>query len=278
VWVVTNKKAPSRRGRVQLIDARDSFVKMRKSLGQKRKEISQAQIDEIVRMYGDFDHQVGDESRVKIFPNESFGFMRITVERPLRLRWEVTDEGVAVLKADRRFAKLDDEVQASILGDLGHSVGSSESDGALRELARTAMRRAQVSGKPLENAIVDAFAVRDPDAPEVVDRSGDPEPDPELRDNENVPLPELRVRFEPDPSHRLQTLPYVEAVDRYVADEVLPYVPDAWVDHSKTKVGYEIPFTRHFYVYVPPRPLEEIDAEIKALEQEIRALLAEVTE
>src|SRR5205085_6052498 len=103
------------------------------------------------------------------------------------------------------------------------------------------------------------------------------EPDPELRDNENVPLPAMPVTYEADPSARLATDEYRAAVAYYMRAEVLPYVPDAWVDYSKTKVGYEIPLTRHFYKYVPPRPLDEIDGEIKALENEIQKLLVEVT-
>ena len=110
----------------------------------------------------------------------------------------------------------------------------------------------------------------------VADRKGNPEPDTDLRDQENVPLPPVPVSFEEDPTERFATLEYRAAVDDYMRDEVLPYVPDAWVDHDKTKVGYEIPLTRHFYKYVPPRPLEEIDAEIKALEEEIQGLLTEV--
>ena len=112
----------------------------------------------------------------------------------------------------------------------------------------------------------------------VTSQKGEPEPDPDLRDNENVPLPEVAVSWEPDPTDRLRSLAYRIAVEDYMATEVLPYVPDAWVDYEKTKIGYEIPLTRHFYKYVPPRPLAEIDAEIKALEAEIHELLREVTE
>ena len=103
-------------------------------------------------------------------------------------------------------------------------------------------------------------------------------PDPELRDQESVPLPEGAVAYEADPTARLQSPKYRAAVREHMEEEVLPYVPDAWVDYDKTKIGYEIPLTRHFYVYKPPRPLKEIDAEIKALEGEIQELLAEVTE
>jgi len=200
-WILSNRKSPERRGKVQLVDARDLFEKMPKSLGDKRKRISDDQVAEIVRLYGDFTE--GD--RVKIFPNESFGFQRITVERPL----------------------LDDDGQT------------------------------------------------------VTDRKGAPKPDTSLRDQENVPLPDGTPDWDEadegaakrlaDPAHRA-------VVDAYVEAEIHPWVPDAWVDHTKTKIGYEIPLTRHFYKYVPPRPLEEIDAELKALEAEVQRLLAEVTE
>ncbi|MEZ5383831.1 MAG: hypothetical protein R2754_18785 [Microthrixaceae bacterium] len=112
----------------------------------------------------------------------------------------------------------------------------------------------------------------------MTDKKGNVQPDPDLRDNENVPLPQVSVTYEADVDARLETIEYRSAIDDYLAAEVLPYVPDAWVDHDKTKIGYEIPLTRHFYTYTPPRPLEEIDAEIKQLEAEIQSLLANVTE
>jgi len=132
--------------------------------------------------------------------------------------------------------------------------------------------------KGIEKHLWSALAVPDPDAPVVTDRQGNPEPDPDLRDNENVPLPAVPVTWAADPTERLETAEYRSAVEDYTAAEVLPYVPDAWVDHTKTRIGYEIPLTRHFYMYVPPRPLAEIDAEIKSLEAEIQELLREVTE
>jgi type I restriction enzyme M protein len=110
------------------------------------------------------------------------------------------------------------------------------------------------------------------------DAKGNAEPDTNLRDNENVPLPSGATKWEHDVTARLETKPYRDSIDSYVKTEVLPYVPDAWVDHEKTKLGYEIPLTRHFYKYVPPRPLAEIDAEMKQLESEIQVLLNEVTE
>ncbi len=177
VWILTNHKAPERKGKIQLINGVEFYRKMRKSLGSKRKELGSEDINRIVRLYGDFEE--GEHSRV--FDNEDFGYRTITVERPLR------DERGEVLR----------------------------------------------------------------------DRKGNPKPDPSLRDTENVPLK--------------------EDIREYFNREVSPHVPDAWIDESKTKVGYEIPFNRHFYKYVPPRPLEEIDRDLQQLNREIMELLAEVT-
>jgi type I restriction enzyme M protein len=268
-WVVTNRKAPERRGKVQLVDARDYFVKMRKSLGEKRKEISGKQIEEITRLYGEFE----EGEKVKILPNEAFGFLRITVERPLRLRWEVTDDTIAAVLAAKPIQKLDADAQGALLKKHEGSRFTTE-----KELTK-ALSSDLVDldlARPAQKAVWAGLAVRDEEAPVITDRKGNPEPDPELRDNENVPLPAVPVTFEEDPSERLGSLEYRTAIDDYMRDEVLPYVPDGWVDYERTKIGYELPLTRHFYKYVPPRPLEEIDAEIKRLEDEIQQLLAEV--
>jgi type I restriction enzyme M protein len=273
-WVLSNRKSPAREGKVQLVDARGYWVKMRRSLGEKRKEISAEQIAEITRLYADFT----EGERVKVFPNEVFGHQRITVERPLRLRWEVSAETLAAVAAARPVARLDEESRGKLLAALEPLMG--ESYGALTGAVSPV--RAALAGTGLapaaEKAMVDALATRDPEAPPVLGRRGQPEPDPELRDQENVPLPPVPLRFEPDPTDRLASPAYRATVDEYVEREVLPWVPDAWVDHSKTRVGYEIPLTRHFYKYVPPRPLAEIDTEIKALEAEIQSLLQQVTE
>lgn len=220
-WVLTNRKRPERLGLVQLVDARDLFVKMRKSLGDKRKEMSDPQIDQITRIYEAFD----EGESVKILPNHTFGFMRVTVERPLRLA-----------------------------GLEGNASGVSPAD--LKKLL--------------------AIGKRDSAAPPVTDKGGHPHVDPDLRDFENVPLPVPVMAFDEDPTERLASLEYRTAVADYMTAEVLPHTPDAWVDHSKTKIGYEVPLTRHFYKYIPPRPLEVIDAEINALEMEIQELLRDV--
>ncbi|MHB1859804.1 MAG: type I restriction-modification system subunit M [Solirubrobacteraceae bacterium] len=271
LWIVTNRKDADRQGKVQLINARERFVKMRKSLGEKRKEISTDQIDEITRIYGDF----AEAEQSKIFANEAFGFMRITVERPLRLRWEVNEETIGAVFEAKAIQKLPEDTQTALRELL-----EDEHDtrfATQRELAGhfdDAMRVLDLPA-PAKKALWSALAVRDENAPVITDRKGAPEPDPELRDNENVPLPAVAVRFDEDPASRLETLEYRTAIDDYLRDEVLPYVPDAWLDHSRTKIGYEIPLTRHFYKYVPPRPLQEIDAEIRGLEEEIQRLLSE---
>jgi type I restriction enzyme M protein len=266
-WIVTNRKSTERRGKVQLVDARDYFVKMRKSLGDKRKVISEEQIAEITRLYADFT----EGEKVKILPNETFGSQRITVERPLRLRWEVTAATLPALAATKQWIKLPAQEREAVSQIVAGLVGTNTTE------------RMQISSrvgpvpKGIDKPLWDVLAATDAEAPVVTDRKGRPEPDPDLRDYENVPLPSMTVFWESDPSARLATSEYREAVDEYMATEVLPYVPDAWVDHSKTKIGYEIPLTRHFYEYVPPRPLAEIDAEIRSLEAEIADLLREVT-
>jgi type I restriction enzyme M protein len=271
-WVVTNRKAPERRGKVLLVDAREYFVKMRKSLGAKRKEISDSQIDEITRLYGDF--AVGE--KVKIFPNEAFGFLRITVERPLRLRWEVTDETASTVMAAKAVQKLPEGEQLALREQIEKHRGTVFA--TERELYRVLGPILNGLGlsAPAQKAIRAALGVRDEAAPTITDRKGNSEPDPDLRDNENVPLPSVPLSFVEDPTMRFEMLAYRTAVDDYMREEVLPYAPDAWVDHARTKIGYEVPLARHFYKYVPPRPLEEIDAEIKKLEDQIQRLLAEV--
>jgi type I restriction enzyme M protein len=271
LWVLTNRKHPDRRGKVQLVDARDRWVKMRKSLGNKRKAISEndpEQIDEITGLYADFT----ENERVKILPNESFGYQRITVERPLRLRWEVTPAALAKLAETEQWGELAANARTEITTRLEDLIGFStiEHDAMADRLG------------PIHKTVVKqvwrAISIKDPDAPIVTNRKGEPEPDPDLRDHENVPLPPLPVAWEADPTERLADLPYGKAVEDYMDAEVLPHLPDAWVDHEKTRIGYEIPLTRHFYKYIPPRQLAEIDAEIKALEAEIHELLTEVTE
>ena len=274
-WIVTNRKAPERRGKVQLIDARDRFQKMRKSLGEKRKELADDHIAEITKLYGEF----ADSDQVKILPNESFGSLRVIVERPLRLRWEITGDTLAAIRADKKLAKLQPDVLDKVADRLAEHTGLTTTD--RKAIGKTVDPILKAAGLvPTQAKAVWAnLAIRDPDAPVVMNRKGAPDPDPDLRDQENVAVPTGTItRYEADATGRLSSAEYVDTIEKHLAAEVHPYVPDAWIDHTKTKLGYEIPLTRHFYKYDPPRPLAEIDNEIKQLEVEIQDLLREVTE
>ncbi|MYU24376.1 class I SAM-dependent DNA methyltransferase [Streptomyces sp. SID8352] len=263
-WILTNRKSPDHKGKVVLLDARDQFQKMRKSLGDKRKELGTRHIADVTRLYGEAVQAAADpghelHSKVKVFENSAFGYQRITVERPLKLRFEVTEETLTALAAAKPVQKLGwaGAFVAAVRTLLGSS-WPTKSD------ALVALKGAVAdagflwpTGAPFAKAVRDTIGVRDPEGEVQLLKDG-PEPDAELRDYENVPLG--------------------EDVEDYLKREVHPHVPDAWIDHTKTKIGYEIPFTRHFYVYEPPRALAEIDAELKSLEAEIQALLGEVTE
>jgi type I restriction enzyme M protein len=265
IWLVTNRKQRKRRGKIQLLNAVDFFAKMRKSLGNKRNLISDDQIAEIVRIYGAFE----ESEHSKIFDNEDFGYRKITVERPLRLSFAVTPERLAALEASRAFESL------ATSKKKGKQAQKEIEEGIALQQALVDALRALPAGEvwndrakfldsidalpvsaPVRKAILNALGERDETAEVCLDENGEPEPDPELRDTENVPLK--------------------EDVQAYFRREVKPHVPDAWIDDSKTKVGYEIPLTRHFYKYTPPRPLEEIEADIRQLEGEIVKALAEV--
>jgi type I restriction enzyme M protein len=249
IWLVTNAKADERRGRVQLLDAREQWEKMPKSLGEKRKRIPEDAIAEITRWYADFT----ETETSKVFDNDAFGFRRVTVERPLRVRLDVPGAGERL----SAFAeKLGEDVVALVKEQLRAGIdvpaGTSIAEAAA-QVGKT-LPKLPAAKKKL---VLGAFLPRDPNGEVVTDRKGRPEPDPGLRDQESIPL--------------------TENVDDYLAREVLPHAPDAWVDEAKTVVGFEIPLTRYFYKYVEPRPLDEIDAEIDEVEQEILRLLSEVS-
>jgi type I restriction enzyme M protein len=263
-WILASGKAPALRGKVILLDARDQWEKMRKALGDKRKEISQAQIERVTRLYVNAvtvaaDRGHPDHGRVKIVGSHDFGYQRITVERPLRLRFEVTDDTLAVLAAAKPLARWDG--RDALTGALRVLAGSvwwsrKEASDALEAAARSAGAPWPAAAS-CRKAVLASVAVPDPEGEVQQDKDGSPLPDPGLRDYENVSLG--------------------EDIDAYVEREVRPNVPDAWIDHGKTRTGYEIPFTRHFYAYTPPRPLAEIDAELRDLEAQIQALLGDMT-
>ena len=302
LWILTNRKEDRRKGKIQLIDARQFFVKMKKSLGNKRNKVGDPtddprepdQIGEITRIHGNFqDGQKrtftldGKQKELvvsKVFDNADFGFSKITVERPLRLNFQATEERIARLELESGFRVLAASQKKNVKARLEEIQEGERRQEAIRSLLRefgkttgerlykdrsaflSELKALDVEGdddEPIRfsaselKAIQNALGERDETAEICRDKHGEPEPDPELRDTESVPLK--------------------ENIEEYFKREVLPHVPDAWIDHSKTKVGYEIPLNRHFYVYEPPRPLEEIEAEIKTLESDIVGMLSKVT-
>lgn len=270
VWVLTNHKPKKRRNKVQLIDARELWESMPKSLGNKRRRLSPDHIGEILDLYRTFD----EGERAKICDANEFMFKRIVVERPLRLRYEIDEDALERLRASKAFENLikprantkdlaqaverGEAAQADILDGLRALSGfvsteRSELDARLRD----ALKSVEKPTAALRKAVRDATSIRDPEAPIAANSKGEHQPDPKLRDYENVPVS--------------------ESVDDYMTREVLPFVEDAWVDESREKIGTEIPFTRLFFRYEPPRLLEEIDTEIRELEVEIEELTREVT-
>jgi type I restriction enzyme M protein len=278
-WIISNRKAPERQGKVQLIDAREYFTKMRKSLGEKRKQISDDQIAAITRLYADF----ADGEWVKIVPNEAFGYLRITVERPLIQTWRLTPAALSAFGNSRPWKKWVEAGHTSTADELFGSdslratiLNQQWADSTSMQRALEAALAGSVPADVLKE-LVKQSATSDPAGTPQNHRNGDPLPDVGLRDNENVPLPVNRVIWEQDVTDRLTTPLYLQAIESYVEAEVLPFASDAWVNLDKTKLGYEIPLTRHFYKYIPPRPLTTIDADIRGIEAEIQVLLAEVT-
>ncbi|TBW11689.1 SAM-dependent DNA methyltransferase [Azotobacter chroococcum subsp. isscasi] len=247
VWILSNHKDALRKGKVQLIDASAMHAPMRKSLGSKRKYLSDAQIAEIARLHEAFEE--GPNS--KIFATTDFGYRRITVERPLRLRFSVTADKLAAYQ-NIKGADLA-EAFAVVAGSFDSLPAFLKAAG-VKKLSKAAQK-----------AVLACFGEHDAEARPVLDDKGNVQADADLREFENVPLN--------------------QSIDEYFTREVLPHVPDAWIDTGKTDakdgqvgiVGYEINFNRYFYVYQPPRPLAEIDADLKAVEAEIAALLGEVT-
>ncbi|OEU67028.1 MAG: DNA methyltransferase [Desulfobacterales bacterium PC51MH44] len=316
IWIVTNRKRPERRGKVQLINAISCFVKMKKSLGNKRHELGAGNdgksdhIGDITRIYGDFT----ETDTCKIFDNRGFGYLKITVDRPLRLNFQVTQERITrfkettyftgLIKTKKRKDKTAQKadiaaglvLQQEIISVLKTMLPDFINGELImdRTVIEKQLKKAFKSSPvkldgPLKKAMLapGSMGVRDPDAEIYRNAKGEPEPDPELRDTENVDLPKdiqlplpldyenKKTKGKIDKSKLLVLVQ--DHCEAYLKKEVLPYRPDAWIDHSKIKVGYEIPFNRHFYKYQPPRPLEEIEADIKTLETEIMEMLGEVT-
>lgn len=254
VWLLDNHKSVARKGRIQLIDATSFWSKLRKNLGSKNREVGDADRDRIVKLYGNFE----ENDHSKILESEDFGFWEITVEQPLKLRFEVNAESIDEYLAIRQLAKLDHDVLAGVRAALVSLTGETfmNRDEFAKALRKAVKSTGNALGVPAYRALVLAIGERDEDADVCTDAKGNPEPDTGLRDTEIVP--------------------FRDNIEAYFEREVQPFVLDAWIDESKTKVGYEIPFTRLFYKYVPPRPLAEIDAELNTLASEIVKLLQAV--
>lgn len=293
IWILSNKKDDRRKGKVQLIDAREFYKKMDKSLGNKRKFIPDGDkntndyISAITRLYDNFAHDevttvINDNTTFtgivsKIFDNADFGYSKITIERPLRLNFCANNERIEKIKENNAFISLavsKKKNPADILKD--EAEGTARQNALLEFLIEFGKFSGEVLYKDRKifllelrmfdkqkniklnavelKAVIDALSEKDETAEICTNVKGEQEPDPDLRDTENVPLK--------------------ENIEEYFKREVLPHVPDAWIDYSKTKVGYEIPLTRQFYVYTPPRPLDVIDREIMEIENELFGLLA----
>jgi len=236
---------------------------MRKSLGSKRQLVSEADQDEIVRLYGEF--QKTEKS--KIFPNDAFGYRRITVERPLRLNFQASEERIARITEEKAIQKMPAEEQGKILAAC-RAMDSNilyQNRPRFQKLLKASLTEHQVyPGTPQLKALMNALSERDPEA-DICESKGKPEPDSSLRDNENVPLG--------------------ESVYDYFERQVIPHVPDAWIDESKTDeqdgevgiIGFEIPFNRQFYVFTSPRPLDEIDSDLKHCTNRIKKMIEELS-
>jgi type I restriction enzyme M protein len=267
IWVLTNEKPKERKGKIQLVDASAKYIKMRKSLGNKRHQLSDDDIENILDLYSRFD----ENDVIKVFDKEDFGYTKVTVERPLQLNFEVTRERLENLHAVNAFSKLaaskskdpetklreeneGKQVQDEITQTLQRIDKPYQNWDEFEKRVKKALKQFQLSPAFIKNIIM-ALSEHDDTADYVTDAKGNMKPDGKLRDTEKIPLK--------------------EDIDEYFQREVLPYYPDAWMDRKKDKIGYEINFTQYFYQYQPPRSLEEIENDIKKVTAEIQELIRE---
>ena len=270
IWIVTNRKEKQRKGKIQLIDARDKWKPLRRSLGNKRRELGEDDISSIVKLYGNFE----DSEFSKLFDNSDFGYSRITVERPLRLRFQVdTDRKSRYLEALPSLLK---DVQA-IDKKLGRQTYLNWNE--VSESIQEVLKENGSKWKATELKLFrDVFTDVDETATPVILKTRKATGNKEDRYNGWFALDKnTEVQYEPDSKLRdSENIPLKQEITDYFEREVIPHVPDAWIDFEKTKVGYEINFNRYFYKYTPPRPLKHIDKELKTVEEEILKLLNEV--
>ena len=271
IWIVTNRKQKQRQGKIQLIDARHRWQPMGRSLGNKRRYMGEEDIANVVREYGDF---VETETS-KIFDNEDFGYNRVPIERPLRLLYQ--------MDLDRKSRFLDavphllDDVQA-IDKELGREPRPdwNEFDQLMTDLLK---RRSSRWKKAEQKLFRDVFTEREPEAKPVIlkERKATGEPYSRVWGWFPVPGKKMEQMYEADSKLRdAENVNLQDEIVRYFLEEVEPHVSDAWADRENIRSAYEINFNRYFYKYKPPRPLAEIDADIKRMEDKIIRLLREV--
>lgn len=272
IWVLSNKKLRRRKNKVQLIDATSFFQRMRKPLGEKRKELTEENIADITKIYGDFQ----ETEQSKIFDTEDFAYHEVTVERPLRLSFQATPEAIDRLKQTTPFANLAtsrkraetsraEEIEAgrrlqeviiATLEALNPELVYLNRDDFTDLLREGIKDRGEKISIAVLRKIVSELATKNPNADICTNMKGNPEPDPDLRDTERIP--------------------FGEDIDAYFQREVIPYAPDAWIDQDRSKVGYEIPFTRYFYKHEKLGDPVETLAEIQVISAEIQADIAKL--
>jgi type I restriction enzyme M protein len=286
VWLFSNRKEEDRKGKVQLIDARDYKHQLRKNLGEKRYEIKNESAQEIASLYDQFH----DSEKSKIFPTTEFAYRAVTVQRPLQINFQVTEERIERIKLSSMFVgpvvKDDDKKEEQekkmrkqkeaeenlqefeqtivpVLNSFDDKLYKNREE-FLKDFEEKFNEGDIKLSNQLKKAILAGLSERDETADICTDKKGNPEPDKDLKDIERIP--------------------FGKDIYEYFEEEVKPYVPDAWIDEKVVdekdgqigKVGYEIPFTRYFYKYEPPRPVEEIEKEIKDIEEEIQEILKEI--
>jgi len=280
IWVLTNRKTEQRKGKIQLIDASEESVPLRKNLGNKNCELSNGSIKHICHLI----LTLGETSKSKFFPNEAFGYWKIVVERPLRLRVEITEEALKQFR--RKYTNVSEQHLASLLELLVKTMGtSSHADfNVFKAMVKTRSAKDGVKFTAKHEKLLQSeFAVSDEHAAPVirkVHKWGKVRPNPMygLYEKE-IDGKRCVVEYEPDTALRdTEQVPLLEegGIEAFFRREVLPYVADAWIDESKTQIGYEISFTRHFYEPAPLRTLKEITADIFTLEQENEGLLEQI--
>jgi type I restriction enzyme M protein len=252
IWVVTNRKEARRRGKVQLIDASEIKTPLRKNLGEKNCETTEDDRQKIMKLLMDFN----ENEQSRIFPNEEFGYFEITVERPLRLKVQMTSDGIATCVQEKKYKDFQD-----LLSRLLEEMGSKEYldfNQFIENTKAACKKNGDKWKKAYGEALMKYFSEVCPDAEIVRDDNGNPIPDKSLTDTEQVPLL------------------YEGGIEAFMQNEVLPYTPDAYVNDEKTVIGYELSFTKYFYKPVQLRTLEEIAADIRTIEESTDGMLSKI--